>query len=422
MNRLLNRTLIYYTLFATFILVLSSPFFYWLIEKLYLEDVDEAIVLRKREFLAKNRATLTINNIADWNRFNRDTRILPDTVTSKPKDHIIQEVFYDEMTPEWEPYRVLYTNVYIGPQRYVLMIRLNLIESEDLIRTLAWLYFGVVFALLIVIFFVTRFISNRLWQPFYDTIDKIRQFNIEQHLLPVFVATPIKEFRELNKGLTKLIKDNLKAYQNQKEFTENAAHELQTPLAVFQSKLDMLLQEPTLNPNQAEILQSLYEAASRLSKVNKNLLLLAKIENNQYASSETVNVGNLIEDVLPHFYRQALSRNLTISADIKDAPILNGSRPLVEIMINNLILNAITHNRMNGSIAIKATAKELVISNTGEAQKLNPDNLFKRFAKSSKSISGSGLGLSIIKQICQRHNWQIHYQYKDDQHTFIVVF
>lgn len=406
----------------TLILALSIPFFYWMIEKLYVEDVDESIMLRKREFLAKNSSFLTINDITAWNRFNRDTRILPDTVITKPKDRIIQEIFYDEMMPEWEPYRVLYTNVDIGQQQYVLMIRLNLVESEDLIKTLTWVYCGLVFALLIIIFFLTRFISNRLWHPFYDTIDKIKEFNIEQHPLPVFRSTPIVEFRQLNKGLNKLIRENLKAYQGQKEFTENAAHELQTPLAVFQSKLDMLLQEPSLNKNQAEILQSLYEAASRLSRVNKNLLLLAKIENNQYTSLEDVNVKCLINEVLPYFSGQALSRNLAICADINEAPTLHACKPLVEIMINNLILNAIGHNSMNGSIAIKASAKQLIISNTGEQQKLNSESLFKRFAKFSKSSSSSGLGLSIVKQICQRQNWQIHYQYKEDKHNFTVTF
>ncbi|MEJ7830264.1 MAG: hypothetical protein WKF91_18790 [Segetibacter sp.] len=134
MNRLLNRTLINYTFFATLILILSSPFFYWMMEKLYLDDVDEAILLRKKEFLINNRASLKTDDVSIWNRFNRDTRLLPDTITTKPKDHIIQETFYDAMTPEWEPYRVLYTNVIIEQKPYVLMIRLNLVESEDLIK------------------------------------------------------------------------------------------------------------------------------------------------------------------------------------------------------------------------------------------------------------------------------------------------
>ncbi|MFZ6023849.1 MAG: sensor histidine kinase [Bacteroidota bacterium] len=421
MSRLLNRTLFYYSLLATLILGMSIPFFYRMMERMYYEDVDEAVMLRKKEFLVKSSPTLTKEDIASWNRFNRDVRILPDTVTSKPKDHIIQEVFFDEMTPEWEPYRVLYTDVIIGHQQYVLMIRLNLVESEDLIITLAWLYCGVVFALLIVIFFVTRIISNRLWRSFYDTLDKIQRFNIEHHTLPVFTSTSITEFRQLNKGLNKLIKENLKAYQTQKEFTENAAHELQTPLAVFQSKLDMLLQEPSLNENQAEILLSLYEAASRLSRVNKNLLLLAKIENNQFTEVEPVDIGRLINEVLPYFSQQALSRNLSIETEITKPPVIKANNSLIEIMISNLILNAISHNSMNGRITIKVNAKEITICNTSDQSALHGDSLFKRFAKFSKSTSSSGLGLSIVKQICQRYCCQIQYHYSNGYHCFTVV-
>lgn len=422
MNRLLNRTLINYTFFATLILILSSPFFYWMMEKLYLDDVDEAILLRKKEFLINNRASLKTDDVSIWNRFNRDTRLLPDTITTKPKDHIIQETFYDAMTPEWEPYRVLYTNVIIEQKPYVLMIRLNLVESEDLIKTLTWLYFGVLFTLLIVIFFITRFISNRLWQPFYDTLEKIRQFNIEHHTLPVFTKTPIKEFRQLNKGLINLINDNLKAYQSQKEFTENAAHELQTPLAVFQSKLDMLLQDTSLNRNQAAILQSLYEAASRLSRVNKNLLLLSKIENNQYTVWEQVDIQGIIEDLTPYFSEQALSRNLIIHTNIINAPLLNASKPLVEIMISNLILNAISHNKMNGDISIKVTFNEFIICNTSDQAKLDSENMFKRFGKISRASNSSGLGLAIIRQICQLHNWKVGYNYQIDKHFFTITF
>lgn len=422
MNGLLNKTLLYYTLFATFILLLSSPFFYLMMEKLYIDDVDEAILLRKKEFLLKSEANLKTTDIAVWNRFNRDTRILPDTIPVQEKERIIQKLFYDEITPEWEPYRVLYTNVRIQGNPYILMIRLNLVESEDLIRTLTWLYFGVLFTLLIVIFFVTRFISNRLWKPFYDTLKKIRQFNIEQHTAPVFNSTRVKEFRQLNKGLIKLINDNLKAYQSQKEFTGNAAHELQTPLAVFSSKLDLLLQDTSLNDNQAAILNSLYEAVSRLSRVNKNLLLLAKIENNQYATLDQVNIKAVIEEVLPYFTEQAVSRNLTIETDIEDAPVLNTSKPLAEIMINNLILNAIAHNRINGSISIKATNNRLSICNTSEQQELNTESLFKRFGKISRGSNSSGLGLAIIKQICQLHGWEVKYNYKSDKHCFTVTF
>ncbi len=422
MNRLLNKTLLYYTFFATIILLLSAPFFYWMMEKLYTDDVDEAIVLRKKEFETNNQQTLRIADISVWNKFNRDIRILPDTVVSKPKDSIIQQTFYDALVPEWEPYRVLYTNVKIEGQTFVLMIQLNLVESEDLIKTIIWIYLGILLSLLLVIFFLTRFISNRLWQPFYDTLKRIDQFNIEQHSSPSFTETNIKEFEQLNAGLKKLIQGNLQSYASQKSFTQNAAHELQTPLAVFQSKLDLLLQDNSLTQPQSVLVQSLYEATSRLTRINKNLLLLAKIENNQFSDTTSFSVNELINDVTPYFTEQANSKKLVIEKETDSIVFIDANRGLAEIMINNLFLNAVRHNVENGRIILLLKDKTFTISNSGAFQSLDESILFKRFGKGSTDTRSSGLGLAIVKEICDRYNWHVNYKFSEGAHHFTIRF
>lgn len=423
MNKLLNRTLLYYLVLSTAVLALSGPGFYWLIEKLYLDDVDEAIILHKDEFLKNNMPNLSLNDIPQWNRFNRDIHIYnPTEVEQKPKDSIIRETFFDSLSPEYEPYHVLYKSIEIKGKPLTLMVRLNLVESEDLIVSLSWLYVSFLFLLLLANFYVTRLISNRLWRPFYDTLEKIEKFNIEHQNVPQFTKSVIEEFKKLNQAISKLISDNVKAYRIQKEFTENASHELQTPLAVFQSKLDMLLQEPEMNQNQAAILLSLYEAAARLSRMNKNLLLLAKIENNQYQEFEQVNLQKLINEALPYFREQSLSRNLKIITDITNLPVINASKPLVEILVNNLILNAISHNLTNGNIYIEGSTDSFSIINTSDQSALNADHLFKRFSKFSKSTSSSGLGLSLIQQICNYHHWQVQYSYRNEMHWFTINF
>lgn len=423
MNRLLNRTLLYYTFFATVILLLSAPFVYWLMEKLYTDDVDEAIMLRKKEFEVNNRHTLRIADISVWNRFNRDVRILPDTVISKPKDSIIQEIFFDALVPEWEPYRVLYTRVLIEDHPYILMIQLNLVESDDLITMLARIYLGILLILLIVIFFATRYISNRLWKPFYDTLQKIEAFNIEKHTVPAFSKTRIQEFCQLNAGLEKLINGSMLSYKIQKRFTENASHELQTPLALFQSKLDLLLQEPDLSPDQARLIQSLYEASARLTRVNKNLLLLAKIENNQFVDLQPVSLAETIKEVLPYFVEQAEAKQLSIFTDIQpEGTKVNANKGLVEIVLNNLLLNAIRHNCQYGSIHITIKGSVVSISNTGSQNPLNQDLLFQRFSGLADQPQSNGLGLAIAKEICDRYDWKINYSWQEKLHIFHISF
>lgn len=421
MKGLLSRTLLYYLILSSAILILSGPGFYLLMEKLYLVDVDEAILLRRDEFLKNKGPFLKITDISTWNRFNRDTRILADTI-SKVKDEIIQEIFYDEMVPEWEPYRVLYKRIQIQKQPYVLMIRLNLVESQDLIITLTWLYLGVLMVLLLLIFFLTKIISNKLWHPFYETLKKIEKFNIEQKSAPILSASNIAEFNQLNAALDKLIGDNMKAYQIQKEFTENASHELQTPLAIFQSKLDMLLQQPSLTIEQGEIIQSLYEASGRLSRVNKNLLLLAKIENKQFYEIEAIDIVGLVNDVLPYFAEQCLANNLQISFNVRTKQlIVAANKGLCEIMINNLILNSVSHNLPNCSITIVIENNRLSVSNPG-LKRLDMETLFKRFSKVSPNAHRTGLGLAIAEQVCLLHNWRISYSFEKNTHTFLVVF
>ena len=422
MKRLLNRTLLYYTIFATIILLLSTPFLYWMMEKLYTDDVDEAIMLRKKEFETNNQQSLTIADIAVWNKFNRDIRILPDTVVSYPKDTIIQQIILDALVPEWEPYRVLYTDEMIENQRYVLMIQLNMVESDDLIRTILKLYIGLLFVLLLVISLVTAFISNLLWKPFYDTLEKVKQFNIEQQRQPQFIASKIREFEELNSSVQKLIQSNLQSYASQKTFTQNAAHELQTPLAIFNSKLDLLLQDKSLTEPQSKILESLYTAASRLSRINKNLLLLAKIENNQFAEVTTFTLNSLVIEVLPYFTEQAEQKSLTIEQINLNEIVLQANQGLAEIMVNNLLLNAIRHNIDQGDIEISLKDQQLVISNTGLPQALEDKNLFKRFGKNSAEAHSSGLGLAIVKEICDRYGWQVHYQFIENRHFFSISF
>jgi len=422
MNQLLNKTLLYYAFFAIVLLLLSAPFFYSMMDRLYKDDVDEAILLRKKEFHQYNLPTLHQEDIKIWNKYNRDIWILPDTTTGAI-NRIQETVFLDTLQQEWEPYRVLFNPILIDKQPYILRIRINLVESEDLMKAVAKLYSGILVALLGVLFVLTRVISKRLWHPFYDTLAKIQKFNLEQQSVPVFHNTAINEFKALNAGLMKLINANLKVYQSQKEFTENAAHELQTPLAVFQSKLDLLLQHASLEEEQADIIISLYETASRLSRINKNLLLLAKLGNTQFQNRQDVDVRATIEEILPYFTEQAQQKDLKISACLTDQPLwVQANKGLLEIMVNNLFLNAVRHNVISGTISILIETNTLTFTNTGQTTPLREGLLYKRFAATSGHTQSSGLGLAIVYQICQLHNWQISYQFINQQHQFSITF
>ena len=293
--------------------------------------------------------------------------------------------------------------------------------EQDIIAGIA-LQFGLIMgALLVSLILMVRLISKQLWAPFDDTLRRIELFSLESEKLPQFTNSNIKEFNRLNIVLTRLIENNLRSYKTQKEFTENASHELQTPLAVFQTKLDLMLQQPDLTEQQAEIVQSLYEVSARLARLNKNLLLLAKIDNRQYKEMELIDLVQMIEKVLSLL--SGFTQEITIREEIQVASLLvQANRALLESLINNLVVNAVRHNIANGEISIIIKPNLLIISNTSSEGMLNKESVFERFHNSSEKIKGNGLGLAIAKAICNLHGWEIEYQYKSERHEFIVSF
>ncbi|MDR0863501.1 MAG: HAMP domain-containing histidine kinase [Candidatus Symbiothrix sp.] len=296
-------------------------------------------------------------------------------------------------------------------------------EAQEIIVAATWLQMLFFIGLMLGFVLITQLVMKRLWTPFYQTLNLIEQFNIRKNELPPFPETTIREFSQLNKALEKLVSNNLQAYKTQKEFTENASHEMQTPLAVFQSKLDILLQQPNLSEEQLFIIQSLYDVTSRLVRMNKNLLLLAKMDNLQFLDTEALNVPQIISESLSFLSEQAEAHSIHIEMDIAaEQHLVQANKILLESLINNLIANAIKHNIPNGAITISFQDSKLTIKNTGVTKALDKTVLFRRFVRMNERTKGSGLGLAIVQQICGLYQWQIAYWYEDEMHQFTVKF
>ncbi len=265
-----------------------------------------------------------------------------------------------------------------------------------------------------------RIISRKLWTPFDETLDKIEAFSLESGNIPILPKSDIKEFNRLNGSLRMLMRNSLDSYKAQKEFTENASHELQTPLAIFQSKLDLLLQQQELTERQAEIIQDLYQMTSRLSRLNRNLLLLAKIENAQFVKSEDICLNTFIDDILPLL--KSLANGLHIVKDFQQEVLIKANRSLLESMLNNLVVNAVRHNRRDGSIVLSIKANALTVSNTSDEPALDPAHIFNRFYRPAQNKQGNGLGLAIVKAVCDYHGWTVTYSHSNGKHNFNVRF
>jgi len=419
-KKLLHKTSTVYLLFSVMLLIVSAPLFYYITESLYIEETDETLILHKNEFLKYSLPTLTTPEIQNWNKYNRNIKIEP--FKNSGNDTIFYNSYYDTLDAETEPYRELNASILIDGNPYTYSARINLVETEDLMKSIAILFLVIISLLLVGLFVITKRLSINLWKPFYETLIQIEKFEIDKSNQPKLTDTNIDEFNRLNQSIEKLIERNTSIYNSQREFIENAAHELQTPLAVFQAKIDTLIQNADFTQEQYKMLSSLNDSVSRLNRLNKNLLLLSKMENDIYNEKQTINLNEAIEKHFDFFTEQAKAKNLIIKTEMKEAVAVKSNPVLAEILISNLFLNAIRHNVNDGQVLVILSNHSLTFSNTGQSQTLVANKLFNRFSKSNPSEQGNGLGLAIIKKIADLNNWKISYSFANNLHSFSLAF
>jgi signal transduction histidine kinase len=281
-----------------------------------------------------------------------------------------------------------------------------------------------IFVLLLgAIVIINRKSSDLLWRPFHTTMKKVKGYDINKNQSFLLVQqTGISEFDQLNQTIANLISDVNLAYSNQKQFVENASHELQTPLAIIRSKLDLLINAPVLTEETANLLADITDANDRLSQMNKNLLLLTKIENNQFPEQTRINLSDVIEKLLIYYQGHYDEDLPLIRKSVERSIHLAANFSLVEILISNLIHNSIIHNTLNGYVDIQLRNREFIIENTGHPIVGGTDQLFERFKKGREQSKTTGLGLSLVKQICYIYQFDLQYGYEEGIHRVQVNF
>ena len=321
---------------------------------------------------------------------------------------------------EYEPGRGLVTSVTAGGKYYKVLIIESKVETEDLIRIIFIITISVTLLLLLVLSITNRLILGRLWQPFYNIMKELRLFNIADASEVTGVDTSIEEFKELNQAVSAMAASAKHDYKDLKTFMENASHELLTPIAVINSKLDTLIQTENFSERQSKLLNDLYGAVARLNRLNQSLLLLVKVEKRLLQDEQTIDLRMLTSEMIAQFDEIFQDKKLKLTYALENKEIY-ATRYLVEILLSNLLSNAIRHNHNGGELNISLTAGSLTIRNTGDDEPLPDEQIFTRFHKSPDS-EGSGLGLTISRQICESFNFSLLYRFERPFHIFTVKF
>lgn len=418
-KKLLLKTTNSFLVYAVMVLLIAAPVFYYICQWLYVYETDEVLLFHKGAFIKESHKNYSAADIAAWNKYNPNISIGPDMGLNN--DSIVGEMLLEAVANDKEPFRILYAPIDINGKRYTYVEKRNLVEMEGMVFSIAAMFLIIIIILLTGIIWISKKTASKIWKPFYNTLNQIENFEIDKNNTLNFIPTGIDEFERLNKSLERLIEKNTAIYKSQREFIENAAHELQTPIALFQTKLDTL-QQLDLDKEQSLLVGSLNKDVYRLNRLNKNLLLLSKIDNEMYVEQDSFVLNEYIEKHLDFFTEQAKSRNLKINIDFKENLIVKGNSTLTEVLINNLFLNAIRHNIKDGLINIILENNTLKFTNTGSEIPLTEQNIFNRFSKVNPSSQGNGLGLAIIKKICNISHWNIRYIYNNNLHIFEITF
>lgn len=420
--KLLTLTTRYYLVFFLLVMGLGSLIFYAAMKREVYVNADEALLNRKNRIVrvfAKKRGNIS-RDVAEYSDFSLE-KITKEEFTSL-NDIYSDTLIYEPTDNEFDDYRKLQTTFNEGDQYYKLSIVKPQLENEEIIATIVIGLSSLSVLLFLALTLGGRWLNKKLWKPFYHTLASLNNFQLDRDTQLGLPEVRISEFNQLNHSLNVLADKNYQVFLNQKKFIENASHEIQTPLAIIQSKTELLMQEPKITKKNALLIHAIAEATDRLSRLNKTLLLLVKIENKQFIEEENINVSELLNSMITNFSEQYEYKNIKISTGVTEEIKISANPALTEILFGNLIKNAFVHNIPSGYIKINLHKDCFKIENSGPILEIDTASLFDRFVKITNHPQQTGLGLALVKQICETYSFSIHYNYEDQTHTITLNF
>jgi len=401
---------------AIFVLIVASTGYYFLIKYALINLVDEALKVEEQEIIEHIR---TYNELPEASHF-RDQRIEFTAALRPEKRQFVSRRVFSPAENENEISRQLIFPVSVNDKVYTVIVTKSQAEAQDLLMLILFTTFAVILLLLAILFIANRILLKKLWRPFYLALSEMKDFNLSNPKKIALNKSNIDEFNALNEAWTQTTEKINHDYESLKAFADNASHEMQTPLAIINSKLDLLIQDQQLNEKNMHSLQAIYDALDKLTKLNQSLLLLAKIGNKQFSEKQTIEFSDLLKERLSQLEELIQSKHLSVTTDLKKLSV--SINPLLaDILINNLLVNAIRHNIISGKISILTEHHTIRISNTANGNSLDRESVFHRFEKSNES-DGIGLGLAIVKQICDTYNFHVDYAFGEGFHTFQIRF
>ena len=419
--RLLNQSLIYLSVPLLLIVSIWSVIFYINMLDEISDSIDDGLDNSKLLIIQRAASDSTILQKNNFNESNYAIQEIAKASAITIRDIYTDTTLYMQDENDREPVRMLSTAFELKGKFYRLQVISSMVEEDDLIEDLFWSVVWLYLVMLTAMLFINKIALQKLWKPFYEILQQLKTFRLDSNEKAPGIKTNIKEFKALKTAVNTLTRHSIETYTHQKQFTENAAHELQTPLAIAAGKLELLLEKDDIKDTHAADIAQVLQIIERLARLNKSLLLLTKIENKQYTANQTISINKTVHQCINDLEDFIAYKNVNISFRETAQAEVEMDMALASILISNLIKNAVFHNTPNGLITIDVTQKIFTISNTGNEKALDPEKIFNRFYKHSTEQTSTGLGLAVVKAICTLYGFGLSYHY-NNTHCFEIRF
>lgn len=398
----------------------AAVFYYSMVEEIN-DETDDSLENYATMLI---RRALTDNELPGPNEGSNNTysiELLDSNSANTPYMRFEDRSIYIPEKRETEPARTL-TMTFVDSKgnTYLLTVSTPTFEREDLLLSVFWHLVALYAILTLTILAVTALIFNYSMRPLYRLLSWLDGYNLGNGVEDLPACTQITEFKKLTESARSTIERAEKYYERQKQFIGNASHELQTPLAVLGTRIEWMIDNTSLTEEQFAELTKMRQSLHRLSRLNRTLLLISKIENAQFNEKRDVNIVELINNELEIYNEIYAGKEIKCNTELPAHFIAIMDESLATTLVTNLIKNAFLHTDDGGTINISLSHSTLTVSNSGE-EALNATRLFDRFYTGGKNGS-TGLGLALVKSIAEFYKFGLEYSFAKGEHRFTVSF
>ncbi len=415
--KLLTKVNRSYAFFSLVVLLLGTALLYFFIKHYITFETAEKLESTKQRVIK----SINDGKPVEFEPFI-EVHLIPGADISSLHDEVKDTMFTKAKDGSNDAFVELKTYYQRGDSVFAIIIRSDNLEESDLLFSIGGPALVALLLILIISNVVMSRINKLVWNPFYRNLHTLKNFSITDSLPLNLIGSNIQEFKDLNQSLLELTEKLQYDYKSQKEFSENVSHELQTPMAIINAKIEALLQHEYADPETVHQLQTIYKTVTRLSRLNKSLILLSKLESREYEEKKEIRVKEFLENSIADFAEIVKTKGITLETEFADECTISMNEDLFGIVVSNLLINAVRYTTTGGQIMITLENELLTIKNTGVPPKRDPIKMFERFAKSSHSNESSGLGLTIAKQICDLNKFAITYVYANELHIITISF